>query len=110
MNKKYLLVTSFVFGMVSLVFAGLFVIKVISSALYKAHYAVELYALDFVLMLVFSIVGLILHKRWREVNNKNCLSCLSFVLNILGLLPAAVFVLVIVFIAVSTPFFLLYKH
>ena len=105
MNKKYLII-SLLMGVISLSFASLFTLKIINFFLYKTHYENKQYSYDLLGMIIFSIGGLILNKQCVFTNYKNGLSRLSFILNILGLLPAAFFILAIIILLVCTPFIL----
>ena len=109
MNKKFyvvIILASLILGVVSLFFACSFVIKVINVLAFELHYENKEYLSDLSSMTFFSIVGLILNRTFTKNNEKTFLSGLSLALNIMGILPGALFILLLFIILIVSPLIL----
>ena len=106
MNKKLyfvIILASLILGVVSLFFACSFVIKMINFLAFELHYENSEYLSDLSSMILFSIFGLILNRTFTKNNEKTFLSGLSLALNIMGILPGALFILLLFIVIIVSP-------
>ena len=108
-NKKYLLILSFIAGGIALIFSCVFVLRIILFFLLKIHSENNQYFLDLFMMTFFSLIGLALNNKWTKYNKKRFVSSLSYVICILGIIPALIFILIILLLLICTPFLTLIK-